>query len=150
MPEIAGLEPAYKQHAVVDDVRGVIVDVEVTAGQTNEGQVIIERIDAAAATTGRPVKTVTADAGYAYGKVYGDLERRGIDPVIPAKTEPIRGPVPFAAVPIRCQARHTAMSARQNLAANPAGRARPLLLFQGPRLLALFAGLKLLAQRPRQ
>jgi hypothetical protein len=62
---------------------------------TNEGQVIIERIDAAAATTGTPVKTVTADAGYAYGKVYGDLERRHIDPVIPAKAEPIRGPVPL-------------------------------------------------------
>jgi transposase len=89
------LEPAYKQHAVVDDVRGVIIDVEVTTGETNEGQVIVERIDAAAATTGTPVKTVTADAGYAYGKVYGDLERRRIDPVIPAKAEPIRGPVPL-------------------------------------------------------
>src|SRR3984893_2641942 len=89
------LEPAYKQHAAVDDLRGVIVDVEVTTGETNEGQVGIERIDAAAATTGREVKTVTADAGYAYGKVYGDLERRGIDPVIPAKAEPIRSAVPL-------------------------------------------------------
>jgi transposase len=84
------LEPAYKQHAAVDDLCGVIVDVEVTTGETNEGQVVIERIDAAAATTGREVQTVTADAGYAYGKVYGELERRGIDPVIPAKAEPIR------------------------------------------------------------
>jgi IS5 family transposase len=89
------LEPAYKQHATVDDLRGVIVDVEVTTGETNEGQVIIERIDAAAVTTGQEVKTVTADAGYAYGKVYGDLERRGIDPVIPAKAEPIRSAVPL-------------------------------------------------------
>jgi transposase len=89
------LEPAYKQHAVVDDVRGVILDVEVTTGETNEGQVIIERIDAAATTTGRKPVTVTADAGYAYGKVYGDLEERGIDPVIPAKAEPIRSAVPL-------------------------------------------------------
>jgi len=89
------LEPAYKQHAAVDDMRGVIIDVEVTTGETNEGQVIVERIDAAAATTGMPVKTVTADAGYAYGKVYGDLEQRGIDPVIPAKAEPIRSAVPL-------------------------------------------------------
>ena len=89
------LEPAYKQHAAVDDLRGVIVDVEVTTGETNEGQVVIGRLDAAAATTGREVKTVTADAGYAYGKVYGDLERRGIDPVIPAKAEPIRSAVPL-------------------------------------------------------
>ncbi|MCK1600461.1 hypothetical protein IVB02_03235 [Bradyrhizobium sp. 166] len=27
------LEPAYKQHAAVDDRRGVILDVEVTAGE---------------------------------------------------------------------------------------------------------------------
>lgn len=89
------LEPAYKQHAVVDDVRGVIVDVEVTTGETNEGQVVIERIDATAATIGQKAKTVTADAGYAYGKVYGDLERRGIDAVIPAKAEPLRSAVPL-------------------------------------------------------
>lgn len=76
------LEPAYKQHAVVDDLRGIIVDVEVTTGEVNEGQVIVERIDAAAVTTEAHIKKVTADAGYAYGKVYGDLERRGIDPVI--------------------------------------------------------------------
>jgi hypothetical protein len=42
------LEPAYKQHAVVDDVRGVVLDVEVTTGEINEGQVVLERIDAAA------------------------------------------------------------------------------------------------------
>jgi hypothetical protein len=89
------LEPAYKQHAAVDDLRGVIVDVEVTTGEMNEGQVVIERIDAAVATTGQEAKTVTADAGYAYGKVYGELERRGIDPVIPAKAEPIRSAVPL-------------------------------------------------------
>jgi hypothetical protein len=42
------------------------------------------------ATTGVDIKTVTADAGYAYAKVYGALERRGIDALIPAKAEPIR------------------------------------------------------------
>jgi transposase len=89
------LEPAYKQHAVVDDVRGVVLDVEITTGEVNEGQVVLERIDAAAATVGQTIRTVTADAGYAYGKVYGGLERRGIDPVIPAKAEPIKSPVPL-------------------------------------------------------
>jgi hypothetical protein len=88
------------------------------------------------------VKTVTADAGYAYGKVYGDLERRGIDPVIPAKAEPIRRAVPLRRFPIRRQARPAALSARQDPAADPARRARPFLLFQGPRLFAL-AGLAL-------
>lgn len=31
------LEPAYKQHTAVDDLLGVIVGVEVTTGETNEG-----------------------------------------------------------------------------------------------------------------
>ena len=31
------LEPAYKQHAAVDDVCGVVLDVEVTTGEINEG-----------------------------------------------------------------------------------------------------------------
>jgi len=89
------LEPAYKQHGVVDDVRGVVLDVEVTTGEMNEGQVILERLDATAVTTGHLIKTATADAGYAYAKVYGGLERRGIDAIIPAKAEPIRSPVPL-------------------------------------------------------
>ena len=38
---------------------------------------------------------VTADAGYAYAKVYGGLERRRIDPLIPAKREPIKSRVPL-------------------------------------------------------
>jgi transposase len=89
------LEPAYKQHAVVDDVRGVILDVEVTTGEINEGQVVEERVDATMATTGVPITTATADAGYAYAKVYGAFERRGIEAVIPTKAEPIRSPVPL-------------------------------------------------------
>ena len=72
------LEPAYKQHAVVDDVFGVVIEVVVTTGEVNEGQVVLERIDAAADTTGVPIQTVTADAGYAYAKVYGGLEQREI------------------------------------------------------------------------
>ena len=51
------LEPAYKQHGAVDDEFGVILDVEVTTGEINEGQVILERTDAVEATTGRKVKT---------------------------------------------------------------------------------------------
>jgi len=98
------LEPAYKQHAVVDDAFGVVLDVEVTTGEVNEGQVAIERLDAAAATTGVPIKTATADAGYAYAKVFGGLERRSIDAVIPAKAEPIRSPVPLRR--FRYDARH--------------------------------------------
>jgi len=89
------LEPAYKQHAAVDDKRGVVLDVEVTTGELNEGQHIVEQVDRTAARTGVAIKTVTADAGYAYGKVYGALEDRGITGVIPAKADPSRSAVPL-------------------------------------------------------
>lgn len=91
------LEPSYKQHGVVDDERGVILEVDVTTGEAKEGDHILSRLDAAAATTGAPVRTVTADAGYAYGKVFGGLEARQIDAIIPTKAEPIRSRVPCAA-----------------------------------------------------
>ena len=89
------LEPSYKQHSVVDDERGVVLDVEVTTGELNEGQIVESRIDATMDTTGVPITIATADAGYAYAKVYGALERRGIEAVIPPKAEPIRSPVPL-------------------------------------------------------
>lgn len=89
------LEPAYKQHAAVDDERGVVLDLEVTTGELNEGQVVESRLDATMATTGVAIRTATADAGYACAKVFGVLERREIDAVIPPKAEPIRSPVPL-------------------------------------------------------
>ena len=89
------IQPAYKQHAVVDDVCGVVLEVAVTTGEINEGQVAIEVIDAAASITGTEIKAVTADAGYAYAHVFGSLERRGIHAVIPAKAEPYHSKVPL-------------------------------------------------------
>src|SRR6056297_3248937 len=89
------LEPSYKQHGVVDDLRGVVLDVEITTGETNEGQVILDRLDAAAATTDAGIATVTAEAGYAYAKVFAGLEAREITGVIPTKAEPIRSKVPL-------------------------------------------------------
>lgn len=75
------LEPAYKQHAVVDDACGVNLDVEVTTGEINEGQVILGRLDAVAAMTGTTIKTATADAGHAYAKVFAGMEQRAIEAV---------------------------------------------------------------------
>lgn len=89
------LEPAYKQHAVVDDLHGVVLDVAVTTGATNEGQMIVEQIDAAEKVTGLSVRTVTADAAYAYAKVFTAFEHCGIEALIPAKAEPLRSPVPL-------------------------------------------------------
>lgn len=89
------LEPSYKQHGVVDDVFGVVLEVDVTTGETNEGEELLARLDATEKTTGARIETVTADAGYAYAKIYGGLERREIAAIIPAKAEPIRSPVPM-------------------------------------------------------
>jgi transposase len=89
------LEPSYKQHGVVDDACGVILDVEVTTGEINEGQELLARLDAAARTTGAAIRVATADAGYAYAKVFGGLEARDIAAIIPTKAEPIRSKVPL-------------------------------------------------------
>ena len=98
-------------------MRGVVLDVEVTTGEANEGDHILPQVDAVAATTGTAVKTVTADQGYAYGKVYGGLERRGIDPVIPAKKEPIRSRVPLRR--FRYDARHDILKCPQGRILRP-------------------------------
>src|SRR5258708_5020066 len=89
------LEPAYKQHTAVDDEAGVVLDVTVTTGQINEGGTLDAQIDTVEVTTGVAVQTATADAGYAYAKVFGRLEERGIAAIIPTKAEPIRSPVPM-------------------------------------------------------
>lgn len=98
------LEPSYKQHGAVDDVFGVILDVEVTTGEVNEGQLVLERLDAVAAVTGGSIDTVTADAGYAYAKVFAGLEARQITGIVPTKAEPIRSKVPLRR--FRYDARH--------------------------------------------
>src|SRR5512134_858531 len=141
------LEPAYKQHTAVDDLRGVILDVAVTTGEVNEGQVIERQIDATMATTGVAIATVTADAGYAYAKVYGALERQRIDALIPTKAEPIKSAVPLR----RFRYDTTSSSARAAKSCVPAGgQARPLLLRTRPGLFAMFAGALLPVQGPGQ
>jgi hypothetical protein len=89
------LEPSDKQHGTVDDELGVVLDVEGTTGEVNEGAPFLARMDIVAALTGTAIQTVTADAGYAYAKIYAGLEEREIAAVIPAKAEPIRSPVPL-------------------------------------------------------
>ena len=81
-------------HTAVDDARGVVLDVAVTTGEVNEGETIEAQVDAVQDIADRAITSVTGDAGYAYAKVYGALERRGIDPLIPAKKEPIKSRVP--------------------------------------------------------
>ena len=61
------------------------MDVLVTAGDRNEGEVLPEQIERVESNTGKKVRVATADAGYAYGKIYGTLETRRIEAVIPPK-----------------------------------------------------------------
>ena len=89
------LEPCYKQHTAVDDARGMVLDVLVTTGAVSERETIEAQVDEVRAIAGREIETVTADAGYAYARVYGGLERRGIDPVIPVRKDPSRSRVPL-------------------------------------------------------
>ncbi len=114
------LEPCYKQHTAVDDERGVVLDVEVTTGEVNEGELIEAQVDAVQEIADRTISTVTADAGHSYAKVCGGLERRGIDPLIPAKREPIKSRVPL---------RRFRYDARQDIVKCPRGK----VLRPGPR-----------------
>jgi transposase len=81
------LEPTYKQHTAVDDVAGVILDVEITTGEQNEGMAVEGQLDAIPVTTGTAIRTATMDAGYAYAKVFRALEDRDIEAIVPAKAE---------------------------------------------------------------
>lgn len=143
------LEPAYKQHTAVDDKVGVILDVEVTTGQANEGEMIEPQVDEVTAVTGIAIKAVTADAGYSYGKVYGALEQRGINALIPAKAEPIRSRVPLRRF-VRCQIRSFEVPDRTHLASGTADQTRSLLLFEGKGLCSMSAQVRLPVQRTRQ
>ena len=111
------LEPSYKQHVVVDDAFGVVLDVEVTTDEVNAGQVALARIDAAAETTGTPIRIVTADAGYAYAKVCGGLAWREIggDPG-QGRADPQPGAA--APLPLRRAPRRPEVPARRGPAAD--------------------------------
>ena len=54
------LEPCYKQHTAVDDLRGVVLDVAVTTGEINEGDAIEDQVDEVRRISGRAIGTVTA------------------------------------------------------------------------------------------
>src|SRR5690606_18288726 len=108
------LEPAYKQHTAVDDVAGVIVDVEVVTGEENEGMAVAGRLDAIAETVGAPINLATMDAGYAYAKVFRALEDRNIEGIVPAKAEQAPGKV----IPTR----RFKFDAHHNIARCPRGK----------------------------
>jgi transposase len=81
------LEPTYKQHTAVDDKAGILIDVDLTTGEINEGTKLVETIDRIELITEKPIKHVTADKGYAHSVNYRELDKRGIDAVIPPQRD---------------------------------------------------------------
>jgi transposase len=80
------MEPSFKQHTVVDDRCGVVLDVETTTGESSEGKQLLNQIKCTEQTTGRKIMTATADMAYAHTENYSNLERQRIEAVIPVQT----------------------------------------------------------------
>jgi transposase len=80
------MEPSYKQHDAVDDQCGIIVDIEVTTGQANEGNQLPQQIERIETNTGQKPQVVTADKGYAHAANYSHLEQEQIEAIIPPQT----------------------------------------------------------------
>lgn len=79
------MEPSFKQHTVVDDLCGVILDVETTTGEASEGKELLNQIERTEQTTGKKITTATADMAYAHTDNYSQLEQRGTEAIIPAQ-----------------------------------------------------------------
>lgn len=84
----APLRPAYKQHTAVDDLAGVVVDVEIVTGEEHDTGRFEARLDAIEDTLGVSPDRITADTIYGVGRVYAALEERQIEAVI----RPLRSP----------------------------------------------------------
>ena len=85
------LEPAYKQHTAVDDLGGVVLDVEVSTGEENEGMAVEARLDAIASTTGVNITTATMDAAGPSSKNCIGLRRDQDRAVLAAKEKNTAG-----------------------------------------------------------
>jgi transposase len=86
----APLRPAYKQHTAVDDLAGVVVDIDIVTGEEHDTGRFEARLDAIEDTLGVAPGRITADTIYGVGRVYAALEDRQIEAVIP----PLRPPPP--------------------------------------------------------
>lgn len=84
----APLRPACKQHTAVDDLAGVVVDVEIVTGEEHDTGRFTERLGVIEETLGATPDRITADTIYGVGRVFAALEDRQIEAVIP----PLRAP----------------------------------------------------------
>ncbi|RLE18152.1 MAG: IS1182 family transposase [Acidobacteria bacterium] len=99
------MEPSYKQHTAVDDKAGVVVDVKLTTGEQNEGKELLDQIARIRRLNGKKPVHVTADMSYAHGSNYGELEKEGIDAVIPPNLK-FGKKKSFPAIRFKYDARH--------------------------------------------
>ena len=84
----APLRPACKQHTAVDDLAGVVVDVEIVTGEEHDTGRFTERLGVIEETLGATPDRITADTIYGVGRVFAALEDRQIEAVSP----PLRAP----------------------------------------------------------
>jgi len=112
----ARMEPCYKQHTAVDDLAGVIVDVEVTTGEVSEGRQLLNQVGRVEEATGVRAETVTADTGYAGSGNYSDLEALEVEAIIPPQREGRRRDNP------RMPLRRFAFDARHDVVRCPEGK----------------------------
>jgi transposase len=108
------MEPFFKQHGAVDDMCGVIVDVDVTTGEQSEGNQLPEQIERIESNTGIEIETLSGDAGYAHGKNFEYLEEKNIDAIIPPQKENNKAQ--------RIPARRFKYDAKNNIVKCPAGK----------------------------
>ncbi|HTW90638.1 MAG TPA: IS1182 family transposase [bacterium] len=81
------MEPCFKDHIVVDDKAGVILDVKVTTGEASECKELMSQLDRVEAQTGEKVEVVTADAGYGRSENYAALEERRVQAAVVPQRE---------------------------------------------------------------
>ena len=108
-------EPSYKHNTAVDAEHGVVLDVAVTTGAVHDAKTVESQLADIVAATGNTIRTATMDASYAITRVFADLERRGIEPIIPAKAE---RPAKKGTIPVR----RFKLDAKNRLVRCPAGK----------------------------
>lgn len=116
--------PSYKQHTAVDDATGVVLDAEITTGEQNEGQLLLEQVDRVEKRLGCSPGQITADGSYAHGRNWEGLEQRRIDAVIPPQK--VTGGKAVPASKFKFDARHQQLTCPrgQKLKRNPPGAAK--------------------------
>jgi hypothetical protein len=77
------ISPSGKQQTAVDDLAGVVVDVEIVTSEEHDRGRFDERMDAIEATLGVAPGRIMADWLYGIGRISAALEDRRIETVIP-------------------------------------------------------------------